>query len=196
VNVAPEPHSDYHSDTPVFRAAVVDGFDKSTATTVALKFAMREDLIDDLDKEAAVYAGALQHLQGTVIPRCYGLYTGSGEGGQPIACLVLEHCGECIQERFQYLPLSVRIRILERLADIHRCGLCHGDFAERNVLQRDGDIRIIDFDQTNYHNCDCDMNFYPGGKSPDAEEFGCHELWEVCRSELMLWDSELNSDDE
>lgn len=108
VSVDSEPHSDYNSDCPVFRAAVVDGSDKSTATAVALKFAMREDFIDDLDKEARLYAGALQPLQGTVIPRCYGLYTGAGEEGQSIACLVLEHCGECIQQPFQYLPLSVR----------------------------------------------------------------------------------------
>lgn len=81
-----------------------------------------------------------------------------------------------------------RIRILERLGEIHRQGLLHGDFAERNVLELDGDIRIIDFDQTEEHNCDCDMNFRPGEKLPDAEEFGCEQLWEICRSDMRLWD--------
>jgi hypothetical protein len=82
---------------------------------------------------------------------------------------------------------SSRIRILQRLGEIHRQGLSHGDFAERNVLVLDGDIRIIDFDQTEQHDCDCDMNFRPGEKSPDAEEFGCDQLWKVCRSDMRIW---------
>ncbi|KAJ7430733.1 hypothetical protein B0H11DRAFT_1701873 [Mycena galericulata] len=85
-----------------------------------------------------------------------------------------------------------RIQILERLASIHRVGLLHGDFAERNVLLHDGDIRIIDFDQTESgHDCQwkMPMNLHPGEKLPDIEEFGCDQLWEVCRTDLRIWDT-------
>ncbi|KAJ6623547.1 hypothetical protein B0H10DRAFT_1686405, partial [Mycena sp. CBHHK59/15] len=81
------------------------------------------------------------------------------------------------------------IQILQRLGDIHRQGLIHGDFAERNVLLQDGEIRIIDFDQTQSgHQCQCNMNFRPGEKLPDVEEFGCEQLWRVCLSDLRIWD--------
>lgn len=202
VCVHSEAHSDYSSDSPVFRASVIE----SEGTTLALKFAMREDLIPYLVEEAGVYAGTLEPLQGRAIPHCYGLYVGFGEGGQSIACLVLEYWGECIARPFEDLSLETRyadssisyfhtsltydprLRILGRLGEIHRQGLLHGDFAERNVLELDGDIRIIDFDQTENHKCECDMDFRPGEKLPDAEEFGCEQLWEICRSEMRIWD--------
>jgi hypothetical protein len=159
-----------------------------------LKFALREDLISDLAEEANIYTGVLRPLQGIAVPYCHGLYAGLGEAGEPIACLMLERWGECIGQPFERLPLELRcgnfwcllqpgfnssgrIRILQRLGEIHRQGLLHGDFAERNVLELDGDIRIIDFDQTERHDCDCDMNFRPGEKTPDAVEFGCEQLW-------------------
>jgi hypothetical protein len=33
------------------------------------------------------------------------------------------------------------------------------------------------------------MNFRPGEKLPDIEDFGCDQLWEVCRSYLRIWDT-------
>ncbi|KAJ7449914.1 hypothetical protein FB451DRAFT_743961 [Mycena latifolia] len=115
------------------------------------------------------------------------------EDGLPIACLLLEYWGECLKQPFHLLTLDLRIQILERLGAIHRKGLLHGDFAERNVLLHNGDIRIIDFDQTESgHDCQCKMNFRPG-KLPNIEEFGCDQLWEACRSELRIWDAGLSS---
>jgi len=188
VGVDSETHADYSSDCPVFRASFIDS-SISRHKAVVLKFALREDLIPDLAEEADVYTGALQPLQGTTVPYCYGLYAGLGEDGDPVACLVLEHWGECIGQPFEQLPIELRIRILQRLGEIHRQGLLHGDFAERNVLELDGDIRIIDFDQTESHDCECDMDFRPGEKTPDAVEFGCEQLWNICRCDMRIWDS-------
>ncbi|KAJ7046901.1 hypothetical protein C8F04DRAFT_1062110 [Mycena alexandri] len=185
VSVDPDTHSDYCSDSPVFRASIEGTEDP----VFALKFAMREDLVDDLEEEGRIYCDALQTLQGTAVPRCFGMFTGMGEEGQPIACLVLEYWGECLQQPFQVLSLDLKIQILERLGAIHREGLLHGDFAERNVLLFEGDVRIIDFDQTESgHDCHCKMDFTPGEKLPDMEEFGCDQLFEICRY-LRIWDT-------
>lgn len=83
--------------------------------------------------------------------------------------------------------MRASLRILQQLGEIHKRGLLHEDFAERNVLEHNGDIRIIDFDQTAHHKCDCDMDFRPGQKLPDANNFGCDQLWEICRYRMRLW---------
>ena len=109
VNVDSDSDADYGSDTPVFRASLINpSMSRNTVTTVVLKFAMREDLIPDLAEEADIYTGALEPLQGTTVPRCYGLYVGLGNGGEPVACLMLEHWGECIDQPFEQLPIETR----------------------------------------------------------------------------------------
>ncbi|KAK7062818.1 hypothetical protein VNI00_000312 [Paramarasmius palmivorus] len=190
VQVDPKTDSDYCSDSPVFRAYIKDTLQRQDGTQVVLKFAFREDFVDDLAQEAEVYRNALEPLQGSAIPRCYGLFTGEGEEGQEIACLVLEYCGESLDQPFCLLPLDVRMRILERLYELHKCGVHHGDFAERNVLKYNNDIRLIDFDQTEFHDCDCNQTFdvRPGAKLPRPEDFGCPALWEICRFEMRIWD--------
>lgn len=128
-------------------------------------------------------------------------------------CLVLEYWGQCLRQPFRRQPLNLkwvdytlvcfglrlyvsrtlrvyffRLKILHQLGELHRCGFHHGDFAERNILERNGDIRIIDFDEMTEHNCQCDMNFRPGEKMPDEQEFGCPHLWELCRYSMKIWD--------
>lgn len=210
-SVDTETLSDYCSDSPVFRATLIEPPRK---INVVLKFALREDLIPSLAEEACAYVGALKPLQGKTVPVCYGLYAGAREDGQMIACLVLEYWGQCLRQPFRKLSLNLkwvyytlvclglhlytsrtlcvifffRLKILHQLGELHRCGFHHGDFAERNILERNGDIRIIDFDEISEHSCQCDMNFCPGEKIPDAQEFGCPHLWELCRSSMKIWD--------
>lgn len=179
--------NDYYCDSPVFRAWVKTS--SGTLLDVALKFALRDDFIDDLEKEASAYIGALEPLQGTVVPRFYGFYTGMDEDGQSIACVMLEHSGECLRRHFAELGLDTRLLILERLRAFHRRGLHHGDFAERNVLQDDsGDIRLIDFDQTDVHDCGGDFFMRPGQRVPRYEDVCCEWLKDICGSYLRIWD--------
>lgn len=96
---------DYHSDSPVFMAWATMG---SEVQAVALKFALRDDFVDDLRKEAVTYSSVLEPLQGTVVPRFYGLYTGFDGDGQAVACLMLERYGECLQHHFEELSLDTR----------------------------------------------------------------------------------------
>ncbi|KAJ3826609.1 kinase-like domain-containing protein [Lentinula raphanica] len=211
LSVDPNTYSDYGSDSPVFRAFAVPDDRREwrrsqmnltpsqelspvhhPKTSIALKFAFREDLVDDLYQEAQTYEFTLRSLQGVVVPRCYGFFTGVGPDGQEIACLALEYWGESLRAPFRKLSIDLRLRILDSLVKLHRCGLHHGDFAERNVLVNGNDIRLIDFDQSIYHDCDCEATFElrsrVGTQIPNAMEFGCPVLWEICRTEMAIWE--------
>ncbi|KAF8654890.1 hypothetical protein AX16_003319 [Volvariella volvacea WC 439] len=221
VKVEDDPSCDYGSDSPVFRARVVksslshlhrsdssedsdaanssrstQAIDPPSDTYLALKFALREDLIDDLIQEANAYAGPLKPLQGAVVPRCYGLFLGTYddeegvEGGQSIGCLALEYFGENIRVQFRGLPLDSRLRLLQAVSCIHGCGLLHGDFAERNVLERDDDFRIIDFEQVQSHVCPGLSERYNESKLdeiPYPEDILCPYLQELCFEDLQIW---------
>jgi len=186
--VDPTPLSDYSSDSPVFKASLVDHSGRKV--TVALKFSLREDLIPSLAEEACAYVGPMKSLQGKTIPLCYGLYAGTPDDrdGRMIACLVLEFWGQCLRQPFRKLSLNLKLRILDQLAEMHKCGFHHGDFAERNILERNGDVRFIDFDEMTEHDCRCSMTFRPNDKTPDVNEFGCPHLWQVCCYTMKIWD--------
>ncbi|KAF4605700.1 hypothetical protein EYR40_004489 [Pleurotus pulmonarius] len=222
VSVDEETSTDYGSDSPVFSATMKGNWSKprdgiisnNAERRIVLKFAMREDLVPDLVEEAAMYDASLRSLQGRVIPKCYGLYEGQGEEGQSIACLILERWGECVDRPFWMLALDLRLHILDRLHDIHRCGYWHNDFAERNVLLsksvgKDGDtddgmwdVRIIDLSEIMPHTCELvgwsptptffdnegkKVDWRVGKPAPDVDEFGCGLLWTVCK-EMRIWD--------
>ncbi|KAG7100094.1 hypothetical protein E1B28_001874 [Marasmius oreades] len=64
---------------------------------VVLKFATGEENISLLQREATFYENELRRLQGSVVPRCYGLYQGKEDRGDcglnvSTSCLVLEYC--------------------------------------------------------------------------------------------------------
>lgn len=114
-----------------------------------------------------------------------------------------------------------RLRILDQLHDIHRCGYWHNDFAERNVLLSktvgdEGniddamlDVRIIDLSEIMPHTCELvggafsegwsptptlfdndgkKVDWRVGKPAPDADEFGCGLLWQVCK-DMRIWDT-------
>jgi hypothetical protein len=63
----------------------------------------------------------------------------------------------------------------------------HGDVAERNVLIQGEDIRIIDFDDAEEHECGCNIDMVvPGRAPPPRETFGCDELWQTCML-MQIW---------
>lgn len=105
VSVDPKTSADYYSDSPVFRAHFIR---PTGPIPVALKFAMRDDLISNLVEEASVYTSVLEPLQGETVPNCYGLYAGTMDNGQTVACLVLEYWGECLRRPFDRLPVELR----------------------------------------------------------------------------------------
>lgn len=56
-----------------------------------------QNAIDKLRKESDWYNTALRELQGVIVPRFFGLYTGQHKSHQwatIAACMILEYCGE------------------------------------------------------------------------------------------------------
>lgn len=107
VTVDPKALTDYWSDSPVFRGNLHQSRRPWERVNVALKFAMRGDLIGGLIEEAEMYLGPLEKLQGSTVPQFYGLYIGCYDDRE-IACLVLEYCGDVLQKPFRQLSVHVR----------------------------------------------------------------------------------------
>lgn len=52
---------------------------------------LNQQAIDNLKKESEFYKAELRELQGIVVPRFFGFYTGYD---RVATCMILEHCGE------------------------------------------------------------------------------------------------------
>ncbi|KAF5378770.1 hypothetical protein D9615_006893 [Tricholomella constricta] len=134
----------------VFKAELDSGL------AVVLKFSADGNSPTDLCEEAAAYTGALKTLQGTVIPKYYGKYSTRCPHGRYLVCIVLEDCGEEIGRDLHDLDSKEKYKILEKLGQFHMESQYHlGDFGDHNVLDRNGDYRIIGFHRNNMwlHEC-------------------------------------------
>ncbi len=61
-----------------------------------------------LEEEERIYATYLKNLQGSVVPRIYGYFKGTAKAKFPVACLIMEDCGDAVTVRFDKLPLKDR----------------------------------------------------------------------------------------
>ena len=86
-----------------------------------------------------------------------------------------------------------RAKILNQLAAVHRAGFVHLDFAERNVLERDGEYRITDLGRVKEHlpRCSwtCDFKTLMGADRlmVDDETTACDEIRSAARM-MGFWD--------
>ncbi len=67
-----------------------------------------------LEEEERIYATYLKNVQGNVVPRIYGYFKGMAEAKFPVACLILEDCGDAVTTRFDKLSLEDRWRLTSR----------------------------------------------------------------------------------
>lgn len=81
----------YHAMLETYRSPVARK--RAEPTEVAVKWVRGLLGVDKLRYEASLYKNELKHLQGDVIPRFYGLYTGEVYG-ELVGCLVLEWCNQ------------------------------------------------------------------------------------------------------
>ena len=87
-----------------------------------------------------------------------------------------------------------RAKILNKLAELHRAGIHHLDFAERNVVKKNGDYRIIDLRHIVEHESECcwtyDFEEHIGDRAPDAEDpcAQCHIIAHQARL-MRFWET-------
>ncbi|TFY66118.1 hypothetical protein EVG20_g4974 [Dentipellis fragilis] len=158
---------------------------KDGGREVVCKFAYGKRTIKYLEKEMQFYEGKLQHLQGVYIPICHGYFVGQSHEGRT-ACLVLDYCGEPIEDAFSELDPTFKTAILHAALAIHDAGVMTFDWAERNVLNYGGLPMVIDFDEAEPHKCERTMPVIEGKPAPRCTDFGCSEIWQLVE-DLRLW---------
>jgi len=187
VDLKPRAMLKRNGDSGVCRAVV----DKQA---VVIKFVISCDprRIDALLNEGNLYGRQLKLLQGVAIPRLYAVCKGTADDKGftlSVACLFFEDCGDPVTTPFIYLPMCDRIQIIRLLGFIHQCKVDLYDFAERNVVHRDGDYRLIDFQDVDEEHTMCGWTgglLHEGEPEPDVELIGCEDLHDTAR-EMDIW---------
>ncbi|KLO13261.1 hypothetical protein SCHPADRAFT_890140 [Schizopora paradoxa] len=127
-----------------------------------------------LQREADYYNTCLLPVQGTIVPYMYGLYRGKtcDERKLPVSCLILEDCGDVLTQPFRELPMEPEER--ENHENALRAASALRDFAERNVVQKNGSYRFIDFvDVNDEHKCHWKGQLCEGMPAPGMRKLGC-----------------------
>ncbi|KAJ4485695.1 hypothetical protein J3R30DRAFT_3283749 [Lentinula aciculospora] len=139
---------------------------------VIIKLA-RDNEVKVLEREYRVYMDNLRHLQGSVVPICYGFYRGKAQG-EDFACMLLEYCRGTvtysIQERNHQIMLGV--------CKLHQAGILHGTLDDmHHILCSNIGIRIIDFSEViQNHRCVGATPLLTHPSSVAASRNGCPEL--------------------
>ncbi|KDQ07948.1 hypothetical protein BOTBODRAFT_48507 [Botryobasidium botryosum FD-172 SS1] len=114
---------------------------------VVAKFA-HEDSIPRVLAEAYFYQNQLKLLQGSVVPRHYGVFSGAGR-----VVLLIAYAGKPLRS-FESLDAKAKRAILGQIMLLHLHGVCHGDVRPDNItMGHDGHPRVIDFSHASVHTC-------------------------------------------
>ncbi|KAF9074961.1 hypothetical protein BDP27DRAFT_1466159 [Rhodocollybia butyracea] len=160
------------SPTGHIRVALLGPLGEEPMLTVITKMA-RPSEMRALEKESRIYTTRLKHLQGTVVPICYGLYRGK-MGSEEVGFLLLEYC-----QGPQNVPLMDRNDlIMIAVCKLHQAGVLHGSLDDlHHIVCSDIGVRIIDFSGAlENHRC---VGGVPMGTHPSAvipSRNGCSEL--------------------
>jgi len=173
-----------HNTSIVYRASMTRGSSKSSLDVVCkVRYGGH---FDRLREEAEIYH-RLTNCQGSTIPRCYGLFEGK-LGKKSVSCLVLEYCGERLETLLSEMGWNFKFDVLDCLMDIHNEGVQHNDFAERNVVVRDGKRPfIVDFELAIAHDCGMCMEIVFHDPEPCLADFGCRELHSAA-NKMLVWE--------
>ncbi|ODN89735.1 hypothetical protein L198_06429 [Cryptococcus wingfieldii CBS 7118] len=104
-----------------------------------------------------LYSTRLKHLQGSVVPRCYGLWGGVFKAksqwdiGREIWVMLMEYGGKTLEDVYDAFTgvddPSARRELLRQYERLHQANVLHQDIDIRHWLQRPGGgWMIIDFD--------------------------------------------------
>ncbi|KAK0491775.1 hypothetical protein EDD18DRAFT_1080470 [Armillaria luteobubalina] len=157
----------------IFRA-LMGPYGGQPTTTVVVKVARNEKEFAYLQWEERVYNECLRGLQGTVVPKCYGLF-GTSTRGRKTGCLVLEYCASANNIRHADYGRKAMVAINK----IHQAGIIHGDVRRSShMLSTPDGVRVVDFSNAKIHECPnakprlMDPRF---GYAPESET-QCNEL--------------------
>ncbi|KAH9940234.1 hypothetical protein B0H21DRAFT_812231 [Amylocystis lapponica] len=147
-----------------------------------------------LRHEADLYGKELKTLQRKVVPVCYGLFEGEMKDEEMAGCLVTQYCGkhsavlrDGMGPKVGFISRIFVVALIRTLVRMHRTGVQHGDFCERNVVfNAAGQPFIIDFDEAQPHVCARTMSIMFHIQEPDPKEFQCTELYEAAQ-QLGAW---------
>ncbi|KAH9944016.1 uncharacterized protein BXZ73DRAFT_39345 [Epithele typhae] len=117
---------------------------------VALKWVAGPERVPGVRREGSLYMGSLAPLQGSVVPRCYGLFSGIVRGVE-IACLVLEWLTSVpITDKHELN----RQRMLAGIS-LHAVGVRHGRLLGFGhfIPVSDGTFRVVGFAEGRVHEC-------------------------------------------
>ncbi|RDB17268.1 hypothetical protein Hypma_001952 [Hypsizygus marmoreus] len=158
------------------------------AIDVILKFSRWGEHVDDLIHEADVYENKAVSLQGNIIPRYYGAFQAQ-LGDKPLTCLVIEYSGHPLSRYFAGCEKRFFWELMRKLNTLHRHGLKHGDFSERNVVNKDGIPFIIDLESVEPHKCERQVLIKMGCARPNKGDVGCFEI-QTFIGKLPIWRTE------
>lgn len=136
---------------------------------VALKWVVGPERVAGAKREGALYDKELRPLQGTVVPRFHGVFTGI-IGDVEVACIVLEWCaGPRITDTFELkcvlFPSSLTVstdksvcssrqRMITGIA-LHKAGVRHNNVLDpmHYIAVSDGTLRMVGFSSAKTHRC-------------------------------------------
>ncbi|PSR76125.1 hypothetical protein PHLCEN_2v8675 [Hermanssonia centrifuga] len=170
-----------HRDSGVYRGILrkPDGSEQEVVCKIVKGDTM------PLEVEAELYNTRLKDLQGTDVPRFFGLFTGIIEGFPiRIACILLEYCGPTMGGYFGDYDMATRGKIIEAFVRLHNAGVQHNDIDTYHIILDEADsenlqVRIIDFDHAEKHTCKREMEIRPYEFAPWRGDFRCWELYDL-----------------
>ncbi|KAF9047049.1 hypothetical protein BDZ89DRAFT_1058104 [Hymenopellis radicata] len=152
------------------RAVICRGNAMTNSAQFVIKFVMHIDsgpgtlqalAAQNLWNEAIFYAMQLRDLQGTVVPRHYGVVAAKTPWGGQMVCAILEYFDglpwHCIQGK-RWETLESQMLVADAVQTLHTFGVEHGQLCsgKQHHILYDYDtkrVNVVDFSRARLHHC-------------------------------------------
>jgi len=140
----------------------------STERRIVIKSAVGVEQVEKLNHEYELYSRDLRHLQGSIIPKCYGIYTGR-KSSEYWSVLLLEYCdGAALRVTSDNRHLA-----FQAMQNLHAAGISHEKITRSNhLLLHSGGLRIISFSRAKRHKCSSSPGLFCEELIESEREFG------------------------
>ncbi|KAF7771619.1 hypothetical protein Agabi119p4_5930 [Agaricus bisporus var. burnettii] len=182
----------HSSDHISIYTAKLDMPDKVELVDVVLKISKAGGPRNDaIWREYQTYE-ELAQFQGSVIPRCYGLFQAVlaediDEEPDVVSCLVLAFGGEATAAELNKNTRDFNLSVMKALEALHDAGYTHGSLQPSNILNKNGAAVLIDLEFVKGdHKCGRKASVKENGLENNSDDFGCSEIYNVARK-MDLW---------